>query len=238
MTISVASVNDAPVAADDDGIGFTTPEDVPFTTGDVTANDSDVDHPVVGSSVAVATSVSDGTLVNEGDGTFTFTPDPDFFGTDSFTYTITDAGGATSDPATVTLTVSSVNDAPVAADDDGVGFTTPEDTAFTTAAVTANDSDVDHPVIGASVALVSSVSDGSLVDEGDGTFTYTPDPDFFGTDTFSYTITDAAGAESDPGDGDPDRDVRERSAGRLGRRRTGLRHVGGHDGVHDRRRHR
>ncbi len=213
VTIAVVVVNDPPVAADDDGIGFTTSEDVPFTTPNVTANDSDVDHPVVASSVAVVSSVSDGTLVNEGDGTFTYTPDPDFFGTDSFTYTITDAAGAESNAATVTLTVTSVNDAPVAADDDGVGFTTSEDMAFTTGDVTANDSDVDHPVVASSVAVVTSVSDGTLVNEGDGTFTYTPDPDFFGTDSFTYTITDAGGATSDSGDGDHQRGVGERRAG-------------------------
>ena len=78
--------------------------------------------PVVPSSVAVVSSVSDGGLVNQGDGTFTYTPDPDFFGVDTFTYTITDPAGAVSAPATVTLTVTGVNDAPVAADDGGAGF--------------------------------------------------------------------------------------------------------------------
>jgi hypothetical protein len=198
VTITVASENDAPVAGDDGGVGFDTAEEVAFTTADVTVNDSDADHPVVASSVAVVSSVSDGVLVNNGDGTFTYTPDPDFFGADSFTYKITDPAGAVSAPATVALSVSSVNDAPEAADDDGVGFATTEDTAFTTADVTANDSDVDHPVVASSVAVVSSVTDGVLVNEGDGTFTYTPDPDFFGTDSFAYTISDPAGAVSAP----------------------------------------
>ena len=198
VTIVVASVNDAPVAVGDGGSAFVTSEDVVFTTGDVTANDSDVDHPVVGSSVVVVSSVSDGVLVNEGDGTFTYTPDPEFFGTDSFTYTITDPAGAVSAPATVTIAVIVVNDPPVAEDDAGVGFTTSEDVAFTTGNVTTNDSDVDHPVVGSSVAVVSSVSDGGLVDHGDGTFTYTPDPDFAGLDSFTYTITDPAGAVSEP----------------------------------------
>ena len=198
VTIVVVVVNDPPVAGDDGGVGFVTSEDVAFTTGDVTANDTDADHPVVATSVAVDTPTNNGGLVNEGDGTFTYTPDPDFFGTDAFTYTITDAAGAVSAAATVTLTVSPVNDAPVAGDDGGVGFVTSEDVGFTTGDVTANDSDVDHPVVASSVAVVSSVTDGDLVDSGDGTFTYTPDAEFFGTDAFTYTITDAAGAVSDP----------------------------------------
>ena len=60
------------------------------------------------------------------DGSFTYTPDPGFNGTDRFTYTVTDDDGAVSNIATVTFTVNDVNDPPVATDND---YTTDEDTA-------------------------------------------------------------------------------------------------------------
>ena len=73
------------------------------------------------------------------DGTFDYVPDPDFFGTDSFTYQLEDPSGAVSASATVTITVDPVNDAPVAVDDN---FTTGEDTTLS-GTVFTNDSDVD-----------------------------------------------------------------------------------------------
>ena len=157
VTITVSSVNDAPVAADDTGVGYTTTEDVPFTTGDVTANDSDVDDPVDPASLLVASGVSNGVLVNNGDGTFDYTPDPDWFGTESFTYTVFDSGLLLSNVATVTIAVTADNDAPVGADDSGVGYTTPEDVPLTTGDVTANDSDVVDPVDPTSVSVASGV---------------------------------------------------------------------------------
>ena len=64
---------------------------------------------------ALTTSPSHGTIVFNVDGTFTYTPTGNYHGPDSFTYTVTDANGATA-TATVSLTVTPVNDAPVAAD--------------------------------------------------------------------------------------------------------------------------
>ena len=111
MTITVTAVNDAPVAADD---AFTINEDQPLT-GDVLANDTDID--TTGLTAALVTGPTNGTLALNPDGSFTYTPDADFTGADSFTYTATD-GQLTSNTATVTITVTAVNDAPVAADID------------------------------------------------------------------------------------------------------------------------
>ena len=93
----------SPVAVDD---AATTDEDTAVTV-DVLANDSDPD----GDTLAV-TAVSDpahGSVVDNGDGTLTYTPDADWSGTDSFTYTVSDGNGG-SDTATVTVTVNAVND--------------------------------------------------------------------------------------------------------------------------------
>ena len=112
------------------------------------------------------------------------------------------------------------NQVPVAVDDAGPGFVTAEDVAFTTADVTANDSDADDAVVPASATVVSSVTHGVLVRNGDGRFVYTPDPEFFGTDSFRYTHHRPVGGGVGPGDGDDRRGRGQRRAGsgsRFGR---------------------
>ncbi|MEW9922552.1 Ig-like domain-containing protein, partial [Marimonas sp. MJW-29] len=109
-----------------------------------------------------------GTVVINGDGTVTYTPDADFNGTDSFTYTVSDGKGGT-DTATVTVNVGVINDAPVANTDSA---STNEDTPVTLS-VLPNDSDVDGDTL--SVNSVTNGSNGTVVINGDGTVTYTPD---------------------------------------------------------------
>ena len=180
VTVTVLDVNDPPVADDDTG---TTDEDTPVTI-DVLSNDSDVDGDSL--SVTGTTDPSNGSIVDHGDGTVTYTPDPNFHGIDSFTYTISDGNGGT-DTATVTITVDPVNDDPDAVNDSD---TTPEDTPVTIP-VLDNDSDVDGDTL--TVTGTTDPSNGSIVDHGDGTVTYTPDLNFHGTDTFTYTISDGNG---------------------------------------------
>ena len=91
-------------------------------TGDGVDSDSDG---TLDPNATLVADVTDGSLTLNPDGSFTYTPDPGFNGTDSFTYTVTDDDGATSNVATVTLTVTDVNDPPVATDND---YTTDEDT--------------------------------------------------------------------------------------------------------------
>ncbi|MCQ4349161.1 Ig-like domain-containing protein [Pseudomonas stutzeri] len=95
-------MNDAPVAQND---AVTVSEDVPFSSSiSLLANDSDIDGDTL--------SVVAGTFVN---GSYTYTPPADFHGIDTVDYTVTD--GSLTDTATLTLTVTPVNDAPVANDD-------------------------------------------------------------------------------------------------------------------------
>ena len=165
VSITVTAVNDAPVAADD---AFTVNEDQTLT-GDVLANDSDID--TTGLTAALVTGPTNGTLALNPDGSFTYTPDADFAGADSFTYTASD-GQLTSNTATVSITVTAVNDAPVAAD---IDVQVAEDNSVLVDLSSAG-FDVDGDAF--SVAVTQPPSHGSLVDNGDGTFTYTPDADF------------------------------------------------------------
>ncbi len=188
VTLTVAAVNDAPVAVGDGGVGFLTTEDVGFTTVNVTVNDSDVDDVVDGSSVVVTSGVSSGVLTNNGDGTFGYVPALNSFGSDSFSYTITDDGGATSAAATVTLTVAAVNDAPVAVGDT---LTVPHDGSATTIDLRLNDTDPENDPL--TIIAISNGTSGTVVDNGDGTVTYTHDGSASTSDTFSYTVEDSSG---------------------------------------------
>src|SRR5205823_715162 len=148
---------------------YTTAEDTQLTVSapGVLANDSDVDGDVL--SAVLVSNPTHGTLTLNGDGSFTYMPALNYNGVDSFTYKASD-GQAQSGVATVTITVTPVNDAPVAANDDS--YTTPEDTQLTVSApgVLANDSDVDGDAL--SAVLVSGPSHGTLTLNGDGSFRY------------------------------------------------------------------
>ncbi|MGH1493720.1 MAG: Ig-like domain-containing protein [Acidimicrobiales bacterium] len=111
-TVTVTDVNEVAVAADDSGASFSTSEDVLLTTGNVLDNDNDPDGPIDPAGITVTGGPSNGTLTDNGDGTFDYDPDPEWSGIDSFTYTLTDAGPLTSNTATVTIPVAIVNDPP------------------------------------------------------------------------------------------------------------------------------
>ena len=178
VTVTVNPVNDIPVAVNDNAI---TPEDTPVTIP-VLANDSDADgNPLT---ITAATSPN-GTVVINPDGTITFTPNPNFNGPTTISYTISDGQGGTA-TATVAVNVTPVNDPPVARPDTA---TTPEDTPVTVA-VLGNDSDVD----GNPLAVVSASSpNGTVVINPNGTITFTPDPNFNGPTTITYTVSDGQG---------------------------------------------
>ncbi|HTO82192.1 MAG TPA: tandem-95 repeat protein, partial [Methylomirabilota bacterium] len=149
--------------------------------GNVLANDTDVDGDAL--TATLVTGPGHGTLVFNADGTFTYTPALNFNGADKFTYVAND-GTANGNVATVNITVTPVNDPPVAKND---SVTTAEDTAVK-GAVLANDTDVDGDILTAS--LVGGPANGTLVFNPDGTFTYTPNANFSGTDSFSYKAND------------------------------------------------
>lgn len=196
IAINVAAVNDAPVAAAD---AFTGDEDNDITGNVLNDNGSGVDADVDGDTLTISatpvTDVANGTLVLNTNGTFTYTPDANFNGTDSFVYTLEDGNGGT-DTATVTLTVNSVNDEPVANDD---AFAGDEDNDITGDVLNlrggggGEDTDDDNDTLTISATPVTDVANGTLVLNTNGTFTYTPDANFNGTDSFVYTLEDGNG---------------------------------------------
>lgn len=187
ITVTVNEVNVAPLAVDDN---YETDEDVallvPADKG-VLANDVDPDLPANPLSAELVTSVSNGTLDFNSDGSFEYTPNENYLGTDSFTYRVSDSI-AWSNVATVTIIVHEQNDPPVAVADE---YTTDEDTLLTVAAadgLLANDSDVDGDVL--TVVLVTPPASGVLDLELDGSFTYDPALNFNGVVTFTYVADD------------------------------------------------
>ena len=112
VTFIVNPVNDAPVAVDDTLAAI---EDTPvtYTAAQLLGNDLDVDGDTL--TIASVTSGTGGTAVLNADGTVSFTPDPDFNGIATFTYTVSD-GALGSNTATVTVNVAAVDDAPPAFD--------------------------------------------------------------------------------------------------------------------------
>ncbi len=108
------AVNDLPVAVPDT---YSATEDttlsVPATTG-VLANDTDIDSPKSGWTASLVSNVTKGTLALSANGSFNYTPGPEYSGPDSFTYRVSDGASppGQSQPATVTITVAAVNDPP------------------------------------------------------------------------------------------------------------------------------
>ncbi len=173
VAITITAVNDAPVAHD---VGVSTAEDVAVV---ITLTASDVEGDAL--SYTVATPPAHGTLSIDG-ANATYTPEADYNGTDSFTFTASD-GEATSNVAMVTISITAVNDAPVAQDG---STTTAEDTAV---GITLTATDIDNDVGSLSYAIVTPPAHGTLDIAGSGV-TYTPAADYNGSDGFSFTASD------------------------------------------------
>jgi VCBS repeat-containing protein len=183
VTITVTAVNDPPAAGDD---AYTISEDAELNVAapGVLGNDTDGENDSL--TAALVSNISNGSLTLNANGSFNYTPNHNFNGADTFTYVAND-GTANSNLATVTITVTAVNDPPVAGDDTYMAY---KDVPLHVAAtgVLGNDSDLDGDAL--TVTLVSDVSNGSLTLNSDGSFNYTPNHNFNGTDTFTYAAND------------------------------------------------
>jgi RNA polymerase sigma factor (sigma-70 family) len=171
----VFTMYDAPVANDDDGnTGVNEAKLI-----DAIANDSGSGLRITS---YVATGDTHGTVFDNGDGTFTYTPTTGHVGLASFTYTVTDVTGET-DTATVSIHVTA-NTPPTAQDIYEVSAMG----ALTTLSPLTSSTGMSL-----TVTVTSNPAHGSAVVQGDGTITYTPVSTWFGVEAFTYRVTDSAG---------------------------------------------
>ena len=175
VTLSIGEVNDVPTA---DAQEASTPEDTPVT---LTLTGSDPEGDTL--AFAVVDRPGKGTLgeIDQATGAVVYTPTLNETGTDTFSFTVAD-DSATSVPATVTVNLGVVNDAPTAA---AQTLTTNEDVALNII-LSASDPD-DDPL---TYSVVSDPASGVLSGEAPD-LTYTPNPNFNGVDTFSFKVNDA-----------------------------------------------
>jgi VCBS repeat-containing protein len=151
------------------------------------SNDTDPEANMLTIHTTPVAGPSHGTLTINADGTYTYTPDANYNGSDSFTYQICDNGvPSLCSNATVIITVTSVNAAPVAKDDINNTFM---DTPVSGNLLT-NDIDPDGNPLTIKTTPVTAPVNGTVIINPDGTYTYTPMPGFIDIDSFVYEICD------------------------------------------------
>ena len=184
ITLVVGNVaNIAPVATND---SYTVVEDSSATLLAVLSNDTD-NISIDTSTIQIVSGVSHGTTSVSGAG-ITYTPTENYSGSDTLTYTVNDGSGDTSNTATVSITISAVDDAPTATLD---VYTVAENTNNNILNILANDSDIDSPLSYSNVNIVSNVSHGTITLTG-SSLVYTPTTNFSGSDGFTYKLNDGA----------------------------------------------
>lgn len=188
FTINITPVNDQPQAFDNT---LTTPEDTPLTimSSELVTDDVDIDGDMLSVSAVQEGQHGTARIVTD---TIIYTPSPNFHGTDVITYTASD--GDLTDTALLTITVTPVNDAPVA-NNDTIEVLEDTQTTIQASEVLTNDHDLDGDTL--QVASVSTTSrEGGMVGVVGSTIVYSPTKDFFGVDTFTYAASDVVATNS------------------------------------------
>ncbi|MCU4157655.1 tandem-95 repeat protein [Carboxylicivirga sp. A043] len=192
VSVTINAVNDAPVLRED---AATINQGEVLNGDNLLVNDSDPEDDALTIKTTPVADVTNGTLVINTDGTYVYTPDADFHGTDEFTYEVCDNGTpsmcASAQVTIVVIEKKIANKPPVAQDD---VYETGRNEVLTAPSVLENDSDEDGNTLYVSATPISGPSNGTVVLEADGTFVYTPNADYTGTDSFVYQVCD---------DGDP-----------------------------------
>ena len=192
VTINVAGINDAPIAADDN-----------YTVGvgqsqllDVLSNDVDIDSSINAASISITSLPAFGTVLVNQTGVVQYTPGGGFRGTDTFRYTVRDTAGNVSNEAIVSVTV---NSRPTANDD--VAFTYKNESVDIN--VLANDTDSDGSLSAGTVQIVlGPTPSGTATVLPNGSIRFTPATGFVGLVTLSYVVNDNDGTVSNVADVD------------------------------------
>ncbi|MEM7171442.1 MAG: tandem-95 repeat protein, partial [Pseudomonadota bacterium] len=184
--IIVEAVNDGPTAEDQ---SFALNEDgsLTITEAQLLVGAEDLDGDAL--SVTSVSGVEHGILTDNGDGTWTFEPDPDWNGALELDFTVEDGNGG-SVIAQASITVEAINDGPTA---DDLSFTLDEDGSLTITEAQLLDSVQDVDGDDLSVTSVTGVENGTLTDNGNGTWTFEPDPDWNGSLDLDFTVADGNG---------------------------------------------
>ncbi|MFL2687102.1 MAG: tandem-95 repeat protein, partial [Alphaproteobacteria bacterium] len=179
VTLTVTALNDAPIVG---AVSVVVSED-DATSGKLTASDVDSDE----LTFELRSTAENGTAVVNEDGSYSYTPNANYAGSDSFTYSVSDGNGGIT-AGTVSVSVSAVNDGPTTP---GASALVVEDETFSG---TLTGVDVDGDSL--SFALSSGASNGVAIVGVDGSYTYTPKPAYAGPDSFTYTVSDGNGGLS------------------------------------------
>ncbi|MQR87271.1 tandem-95 repeat protein, partial [Bacillus megaterium] len=176
INVTVIDVNSAPITSD---VNLQTLENI-AVNGQVTAIDPDSNL----LTFSLSGTPFNGVAVVNDDGTFTYTPNVNFVGLDSFTVEVRDSRGASAQ-SLVTINVIRINQPPIVTD---LSISTSQG-QFITAQISAFDPEGEPLVYGLGLAPLN----GTAIVNADGTFTYTPNPSFIGTDSFSIFARDPLG---------------------------------------------
>ncbi|WP_164779819.1 Ig-like domain-containing protein, partial [Paenibacillus kobensis] len=182
VDLTITAVNSAPVA---DAQQVSTNEDMPVG---ITLTGSDADGDSL--TYSIQTGPQHGTLGPISESHVTYTPGPNYSGTDQFTFVANDGNGGVSAPATVDITVTAVNDSPAAFDQ---SVTTAEDTPV---GVTLSGTDADGDAL--SYEIMDQPQHGTLGAVNGSQVLYTPNANYNGTDTFTFVAKDGNGGTSTP----------------------------------------
>ena len=179
LLITVSSMNDLPTATP---FGLNTNEDVAISAN-LASYVSDVETSQL--SYTIQSMPSSGTFNLASNGSFTFTPSPNYFGSLSTSYQACDASNACV-TGLITIAVSSINDAPVASN---LNITINEDQAAT--GLISGISDVDHPNL--IITITEQAQNGTITILNNGAYTYTPTAHYFGSESIEYSVCDPLG---------------------------------------------
>ncbi len=190
VDFEVNSSNQPPLARNDVA---TTTEDNAVTIN-VVSNDTSANGSILNNTITLVSGPNNGSAEVLSNGRIIYTPNPNYSGTDQLRYTVRDTNSITSNAATVTITVGSVPDTPMASD---LSREVAEDTNGHSINLTSYVTDPDDNINWNTLEIITQPINGSVqVNSATRSLIYTPDADYVGTDRLDYRVTDFDGRVS------------------------------------------